>query len=305
MRLQNRPARISTLTVDERTTIAEQRQIDPGKLRQLLNGDLDRVVLKAIEKDRDLRYASPQDFAADVERYLNDQPVEAVAPSLSYQLSKYYQRNKTLTRTMLLVIASLAVGLATTTWQWRATERQRLAAVNAGNLADRKTREAQQFAQRTKKAEENATQALRQASIALYGSNLALAQREVDEFNAGEANTILDRCPPVFRGWEWHYMKQRVSPELFKLEGHTSWAYRAIYSPDGRFIASSGGGNPNWMSTGGKSGPGEIIIWDADTGRLVHTLHGHEHVIESIAFSSDSKTLASAQSGFQDSTLEC
>ena len=68
--------RFSTMKDAERSTVAQARRIEPSGLRQLLDGDLDRVVLKAIEKDRDQRYASPQDLASDVDRFLHDQPVE-------------------------------------------------------------------------------------------------------------------------------------------------------------------------------------------------------------------------------------
>ena len=100
-------SRISTLKDAERSTIAQQRGIEPKNLRQLLDGDLDLVVLKALEKDRDRRYSTPQDLAADVDRFLADQPVLAVPPSSLYLARKYFRRH----RFAILTAATMAVAL--------------------------------------------------------------------------------------------------------------------------------------------------------------------------------------------------
>ena len=78
----------------QRSTISQQRGIEPKSLRQLLDGDLDVVVLKALEKDRDRRYSTPQDLAADIDRFLADQPVLAVPPSQFYLAKKYLRRHR-------------------------------------------------------------------------------------------------------------------------------------------------------------------------------------------------------------------
>ena len=87
--------RFSTLNDAERSTVAEQRQIEPRELRQILNGDLDVVILKAIEKDRDRRYGNPQDLSSDIGRFLDDKPVLAVPPSQWYLARTYLRRHKT------------------------------------------------------------------------------------------------------------------------------------------------------------------------------------------------------------------
>jgi hypothetical protein len=86
--------RISTLA-QAATTVATQRQSDPKGLSHLFRGELDWIVMKALEKDRGRCYESASAFAADVQRYLNDEPVQACPPSALYRLGKLTRRHKT------------------------------------------------------------------------------------------------------------------------------------------------------------------------------------------------------------------
>src|SRR5262249_24082464 len=74
--------------------VAANRGIEPAKLARLFQGELDWVVMKALEKDRTRRYESANGFAADVQRYLAGEPVQAVPPTLGYRMRKMYRRNK-------------------------------------------------------------------------------------------------------------------------------------------------------------------------------------------------------------------
>ncbi len=87
--------RISTLAVASLSTISEQRKVDPRKLSHSIRGELDWIVMKALEKDRARRYESASAFAADVERYLSDEPVQACPPALGYRVQKYLKRHRT------------------------------------------------------------------------------------------------------------------------------------------------------------------------------------------------------------------
>jgi serine/threonine protein kinase/WD40 repeat protein/tetratricopeptide (TPR) repeat protein len=88
-------ARISTLG-QAAATISANRQSDPKRLRQLFRGELDWIVMKALEKDRNRRYETASAFAQDVQRYLHDEPVLACPPSLWYRLRKLVRRHKAL-----------------------------------------------------------------------------------------------------------------------------------------------------------------------------------------------------------------
>src|SRR5213082_4185373 len=73
-------------------TISAQRHMEPAKLTKLMRGELDWIVMKCLEKDRNRRYETAKDFAADVQRYLNDEPVEACPPSAWYRFRKFARR---------------------------------------------------------------------------------------------------------------------------------------------------------------------------------------------------------------------
>src|SRR5207247_7839028 len=75
-------------------SISVQRRMDPAKLAKLMRGELDWIVMKSLEKDRNRRYETANGFAADVQRYLNDEPVLACPPSASYRFRKFAKRNK-------------------------------------------------------------------------------------------------------------------------------------------------------------------------------------------------------------------
>ena len=105
--------RISTLGKTA-TTICERRKTDPGRLSSLLRGDLDWIVMKALEKDRKRRYDTAKDFAADISRYLCHQPVEASSPSMVYRLRKFARRNSRtigFAATAMLLLLSLVFGV--------------------------------------------------------------------------------------------------------------------------------------------------------------------------------------------------
>ena len=98
---------------------------------RLLKGELDWIVLKAIEKDRVRRYETPNEFASDIENYLQGEAVTACPPSAWYRFNKFAKRNKVVLGTTALVVASLILGLAATTWQtFRALQAEREAEAN-------------------------------------------------------------------------------------------------------------------------------------------------------------------------------
>ncbi len=109
--------RISTLDIEEQSTLEKLRGLDTRQFSHSLKRELDWIVMKALEKKRDRRYESASAFAADVERYLNDEPVQACPPSVGYRLKKIARRNKGLLTTMVLVVLALVVGLGMAAWQ--------------------------------------------------------------------------------------------------------------------------------------------------------------------------------------------
>lgn len=103
-------ARVSTLDAKQRSTLAEVRRIEQRKFVDLLKGELDWIVMKALEKDRNRRYESASAMAADIERFLNNEPVLACPPSVGYRLKKLIRRHKMTT----LVLVLIGLGLTST-----------------------------------------------------------------------------------------------------------------------------------------------------------------------------------------------
>jgi tetratricopeptide (TPR) repeat protein len=102
--------RISTLD-QAATTISTQRQSEPKRLSQLLHGELDWIVMKALEKDRNRRYETASAFAADVQHYLHDEPVQACPPSAWYRLGKFTRRHR-MGLALTACVLALVLGLA-------------------------------------------------------------------------------------------------------------------------------------------------------------------------------------------------
>ncbi|CAN5461167.1 hypothetical protein BH11PLA2_BH11PLA2_50610 [soil metagenome] len=108
--------RISTLGHAANTTTIE-RSIPLQKLSQLLRGELDWIVMKALEKDRNRRYDSASALANDVQRHLHDEPVLACPPTMGYRLQKMARRHKAAIVTAAMVFAALSFGTAVAVWQ--------------------------------------------------------------------------------------------------------------------------------------------------------------------------------------------
>jgi non-specific serine/threonine protein kinase/serine/threonine-protein kinase len=109
-------------------TIAANRQSEPGRLTKELRGDLDWIVMKALEKERERRYETASALAADVSHYLAHEPVTAAAPSPLYRLAKFAKRNRASVFAGAAVMAGL---LACVIGMWMALvsqSRQRAAA---------------------------------------------------------------------------------------------------------------------------------------------------------------------------------
>jgi serine/threonine protein kinase/tetratricopeptide (TPR) repeat protein len=118
-------------TSEGRASIAANRSMEPNKLRGLVRGELDWIVMKALEKDRNRRYETANDLAMDVRRYLEDNPIQACPPSIAYRLRKFARRNKGPVLGISLVVLALVGGIIGTTWGMLRAEQARRSALSA------------------------------------------------------------------------------------------------------------------------------------------------------------------------------
>lgn len=158
---------------DKLPGISKQRRLDPRRLSQMLRGDLDWIVMKALEKDRSRRYGTCADFADDVDRFLKDEPIKARPPSTSYRLSKLMRRHFT---AVLVAISFIGLLIATTgvsVWlAYRAVAAER-DAIFAGNEVENALRQ-------SRRLEEVARASARNAQLeSMEGSTAVEVFREV------------------------------------------------------------------------------------------------------------------------------
>jgi hypothetical protein len=184
-------------SVDAATGISEQRKIAPAKLQQILRGELDWVVMKALEKDRSRRYETANSFADDIQRYLDDEAVTARPPSTGYRIGKLLKRHRVFFATAATILV-LIVGAGWFFVQFRLArieaDHQRTAASAekaakdeavraaeseriAKNNAEDARKEAERLAGLEKKAKERA-QRLAVSEAALKEQALALVKSE-------------------------------------------------------------------------------------------------------------------------------
>ena len=116
--------RISTLG-EQATAVSSHRSTDPRGLFKFVLGDLDIIAMKALEKDRTRRYDTASGLAADVQRFLNDEPILARPPSLAYRFTKFARRNRVAVVTSAIVLATLVAGIVGTTWMATVARRRR------------------------------------------------------------------------------------------------------------------------------------------------------------------------------------
>ncbi|REK17434.1 MAG: tetratricopeptide repeat protein [Planctomycetota bacterium] len=182
--------RISTLG-KTRTSMAAHRKADPDRLSRMLRGELDWVVMKTLEKDRTRRYETANGLARDIQRFLEDQPVEACPPSAVYRFRKFSRRNRVALLTAAVVAASLVLGTLVSTWQAvRATRAESLAqdrliaetkARTEADLARAAEAEQRQLAEAERtKAEAARVKAEDQRAVA--EANFQKARQTVDEY---------------------------------------------------------------------------------------------------------------------------
>jgi len=132
-------------TSDTLPSVAANRDIEPQQLKTLVHGELDWIVMKALDKERSRRYETASSFAEDIGRYLKDEPVGACPPSAGYRFGKFARRNKTAIALTGTVAAALIIGLVGTAWQAvRATRAEQMARAEAAEAKAARAAEAEQ-----------------------------------------------------------------------------------------------------------------------------------------------------------------
>ncbi len=133
--------RLNTLADSDRDSIARQRGTAPAQLSLLLRGDLDWIVMKALEKNRTRRYETANGLAMDIQRHLQNEPVSARPPTTVYRISRLIRRNRLVFAAAGLVILALVAGTVISTAQaLRARRAERVAAAERATALEERAR---------------------------------------------------------------------------------------------------------------------------------------------------------------------
>jgi eukaryotic-like serine/threonine-protein kinase len=257
-------------TADGLPTLAANRSTEPAKLTKLVRGELDWIVMKALEKDRNRRYETANGFAMDVQRYLADEAVQACPPSAGYRLRKFARRNKgPVLAASLVILAIIGAGIGTTFGLIEAQKQREV------TLLWRQAEAAREGEAKAKREAEDAREKL--ASVE-YGRTMHVAYQEWRDNNVRAALALLDSTRTDFRGWEWHYVHRLCHSDILTIDtsdndsdGHVD---SASFSADtGRVVIACGNHKAK--------------VFDARTGTALLVLKGHTENVESAAFSRD------------------
>ncbi len=233
--------------------ITQDEPAPPRRLNPAIPRELETILLKAINKEPELRYTTAQALADDLRRYLDDKPIKAKRPTWLEQIVKWSRRHRLIVAAAGLVLvfasAGLAVGMALLAREQSRTQQQR-------DLAQAKTREVLEKADSLERQ--------------LYVSLVNRAKGEWSDGNVALADRLLDDCPHKRRGWEWYFTKKLCHSDLHTLRGHTQIVKDVAFDPGGRYVASVASD----LDTG-KPHPSEVIVWEAATGRKVFARDGH------------------------------
>jgi len=129
---------ISTLNHERASTVSETRQTDSRHLSLLMKRELDWIVLKSLEKDRNRRYQSAHDFSDDIRRFLSDEPVKACPPNWHYRMGKWARRRKVLLTFASLALVSLTGGTGVSVWYSLKANQSLVIANDAERLANQR-----------------------------------------------------------------------------------------------------------------------------------------------------------------------
>jgi len=230
-------------------TVAERRAVAPARLPPMIRGELDWIVMKALEKDRTRRYATAEAFGADLQRYLAGHAVEAAPPGAVYRVRTFVRRNRGPVIAASLLAAMLVLGLIGTSLGFVRAEQKRGEAVRERIRADAKT--------------EEAVAAETIATRRAYSANLMSASAAINAVQFGTARSFLDAAPEHLRGWEWRVLHAELDTSVRSMsitpptgDTNTSEFFHLTMHPDGESFFSIEWGSPT-----------PARRWDLATGR--------------------------------------
>jgi WD40 repeat protein/serine/threonine protein kinase len=288
-----RPSTRLSRSTETLSAVAAQRKTEPARLSRMFRGDLDWITMKALEKDRTRRYETANGLARDIERYLNDEPVEAGPPGAGYRLRKFARKNRMPLRIAGVFLMFLVSAAVLSTWQ-------AVRATVAEKAADDRKREADEAKDQAEKQRDelaNLNQALRRAN---YIGDMNLAQQAWEANNLVRTRQLVEQHVPKpgegdLRSFEWYYLQRLLHSDRLTIDAHAGYVSGVAFTPDGRRLFSAGKSRPIRAMESSRGIPGEIKLWNAATGEALSlALDAPSGKVANPALSADGTRLAAA-----------
>jgi len=270
--------RLSAMPAEELAAAATHRRIEAPKLIGLVRGDLDWIVMKALEKDRSHRYETANGLAMDVQRHLQDEPVVARPPGNFYRFQKLVRRHRLIFAAATAALAALLLGLGLTTWQY--VEKSRAEREQSRLRAEAQLAQAAEGRLRRQAEAQELT-----AQRKTYAISMNLAEQALQIDNLGRAVDLLRQQQPEpgkpdFRGWEWRYLWQFCRNDAQAVLCERS---NTITS-----LACSGDGARVAVATG----DGQLTLWGTANGERILQLENDCGCVWQVSFSPTGNLLA-------------
>jgi WD40 repeat protein/tRNA A-37 threonylcarbamoyl transferase component Bud32 len=268
------------------------RQLQPSAPKPL-----DAVASKALALKPADRYATPLELAAEVERWLADEPVHAYREPWRTKAGRWLKRHR-LPVTGAVVLLLAAVPLLVIIAVNRESARSQAAAL--ATEADQQREIADQARDEAEKRRDQVAAVNDTLRRANYIADMNLAQHAWEENNLVRTRQLLDQHRPKpgeddLRGFEWHYLNRLFHRDQLTIHAHVGHAANAVFSPDGKRLFSCGKVRALLGMQRSREVPSEIKLWDAATGRQLDlALDGSTDPVRQIALSPDGTYLGAA-----------
>jgi WD40 repeat protein len=237
---------VSSMAGEARALVVQNRRTEPAKLTSLLRGDLDWIVMKALEKDRARRYQTANDLAADLKRHLAGEPILARPVSQFYRVRRLIVRHKLACIMAAVVVGALLVGFHHASWAFFSAL---LAGLGFSTWAFFNEQTQRRVAERERQAADAQRQLARANELSArqrrYVSDMQLAHQSLLAHQFGRGRRLLDAHRPRLsgevdlRGWEWRWLWQEFRGEArATLARHSARVSSVSFSADGRRVAT-------------------------------------------------------------------
>jgi serine/threonine protein kinase len=187
-------------------SIAAQRSIDPRDLRRTLAGDLDWIVMKSLEKERSRRYETANGLARDIERFLNEEAVEACPPSNIYRLKKLFNKHRGKVIAASLLVGSLILGIVGTSLGLVVARRAHIVSRDSERKANAALVQVGKERDEKETQRANAIKLAADLELKTYRLGLQSAYNDIQIGELNSARETLLQLPEKHRGWEWNWL---------------------------------------------------------------------------------------------------